>query len=284
MKIYVNDRIVDEGKAKISVFDRGLLYGDGLFETMRSYGGRVHELDGHLDRLYSSARMININITKDAKYINHIIYKLLKINRLKDAYIRLAVTRGSGRVGLDTTTAKDQSMIIIVKEFTPYPDKFYKKGITLYTSSIRKNEKSILSRIKSLNYLDNIMARMEAQAAGANDALLLNTKDEVAESAVSNIFMIKGKGLITPPVESGALPGITRKIILLLAGRMGLRPVERRIKLAELKKAKEVFLTNTLMEIMPVIKIDGKIIASGRPGAVTRSIHKYYRDRAMEIK
>lgn len=277
MKVFVNERIVEEEKAVISVFDRGLLYGDGLFETMRSYKGKVFALDRHLERLYESAKAIGIKIEKDKKYLKYIIYRLIKINRLKDAYIRLALTRGKGRVGLDTSTAKDQGVIIIVKKFKPYPDRFYKKGVSLYTSSIRRDEKSPLSKVKSLNYLVNIMARIEAQGEGADDALLLNTKRETAESAVSNIFMVKKRRLITPSVDSGILPGITREMILSLADRLKLHPVERRVKLIELKNAKEVFLTNTLMEVMPVVKIDERSIGKGRPGSVTRSIHTEYK-------
>ncbi len=276
MKVFVNNKIIDEKKARISVFDRGFLYGDGLFETMRSYKGKVLALERHLDRLYDSADIIGMRIDKDRKYLGYIIYKLIKISRLRDAYIRLAVTRGKGRVGLEATTAEDQSIIIIVKKFTPYPAKFYKKGISLYTSSIRKNEKSTLSTIKNLNYLNNIIARMEAQREGATDALLLNTKGDVAESAVSNIFMIKRKSLITPSLDSGILPGITREITLSLADRVGLRPVERRVNLPELKRADEAFLTNTLMEIMPVVKIDKKAIGTGKPGPLTKSLHRLY--------
>lgn len=277
MKIFVNGKVVDGKKASLSVFDRGLLYGDGLFETMRSYGGVVFALDAHFCRLYDSGRLIGLNIEKNKKYLKAAIYKLLKINKLKNAYIRLAVTRGTGRVGLDATIALGQSLIIIVKDFTPYPAKLYKRGVSLYTSSVRRNEKSVLSRVKSLNYLNNIQARMEAQKRGATDALLLNTEKKVAESAVSNIFMIKGKKLITPPVESGALPGITRDMVLSLANYLKLYPVEANMDLRELKNAEEAFLTNTLMEIMPVVKIDKKTIGSGKPGPTTKSLHKLYR-------
>lgn len=276
MKVFVNGKIVDEKRAVISVFDRGLLYGDGLFETMRSYDGKVLALDMHLDRLYRSSKTIGMRIYTKRKYLKDAIYKLIKINRLKDAYIRLAITRGKGRVGLDATTAKKLSIIIIVKRFKPYPVKYYKNGISLCTSKIRRNEKSDLSRVKSLNYLNNIIARTEAQRRGATDALLLNTKGEVAESAVSNIFMIKGRKLITPSIDSGILPGITREIVLSLGKRLNLYPSERHIKLTELKDADEIFLTNTLMEVMPVVKIDKRTIGDGRPGPLTKSIHTAY--------
>ena len=234
-------------------------------------------LDEHIERLYNSAVIIDLNIRPDNKYIKYIIYRLLKVNKLRDAYIRLSVSRGTGRVGLDATTAESDSIVIIVKDFTPYPDKFYRKGIRLYTSSVRRNERSVLFRIKSLNYLNNIMARLEAQAAGATDALLLNSKDKVAESAVSNIFMVKKNSIVTPSIASGALPGITRKAVLSLAGKAGLRPVERKIGLGELKAAKEIFLTNTLMEIMPVTRLDKKTISNGTPGPVTKKLHKTYK-------
>ena len=277
MKVFVNEKIVDEKKAVVSVFDRGLLYGDGIFETMRAYGGRVFMLDEHIERLYNSAGIIDLNIRPDKKYIKYIIYRLLKVNRLSEAYIRLSVSRGTGRVGLDATTAESDSVVIIVKDFTPYPDKFYRKGVRLYTSSVRRNERSVLFKIKSLNYLNNIIARLEAQAAGATDALLLNSKDKVAESAVSNIFMVKKNLLVTPSIASGALPGITREAVLSLAGKAGLRPVQRQIGLRELKGANEIFLTNTLMEIMPVTRLDKKTIANGAPGPVTKKLHKAYK-------
>ena len=284
MKVYVNGKIIDEKKAVISVLDRGLLYGDGLFETMRSYNGMVLALDRHLQRLYRSAGMIGLKIYSSRRYIKKGIYKLLRVNRLKDAYIRLAVTRGKGRVGLNTTAVKGQSLIIIVKKFTPYPRECYEKGISLATVSIRRDERSYLSTIKSLNYLNNILARIEAQGKGADDALLFNTKGKIAESAVSNIFMIRGDRLITPSVDSGILPGITREIVLSIAHKAGLRPVAGFISLAELKGADEVFLTNTLMEIMPVIKINKKRIGSGRPGFLTRAVRDVYADRCRGIR
>ncbi|NQT06372.1 MAG: branched-chain-amino-acid transaminase [Candidatus Omnitrophica bacterium] len=276
MKIFVNNRIVDEKKASISIFDRGFLYGDGIFETMRSYNGRVLALDRHLDRLYSSAKVIDLKIKLGRESIKKQIYKLIRINGLKDAYIRLAATRGEGRVGLNAVTAKSSSVVIIVKHFTPYPAAFYEKGISLYTSSVRRNAESPLSSIKSLNYLNNILARMDAQKRGADDALLLNTKGFVAESAVSNIFMIKRKGLITPSLNSGILPGVTREIVLSIAKKAGLKAIERKVSPRELKGADEVFLTNTLMEVMPVVKIDKTGIGKRRPGLLTKFIHLLY--------
>ncbi len=279
MKIFVNERMVDENKAAISVLDRGFLYGDGLFETMRSYKGEVLWLDRHLNRLYRSSEIIGMKINRDKKYLKYIIYKLIKVNDLKDAYIRLCVTRGKGRIGLETTAIRNQGLVIMAKKFEPYPDKFYKKGVSLKTSTIRRNEKSDTSKVKSLNYMDSILARIEAQREGADDALLLNTKGFVAESAVSNIFMIKRKSLITPSLDSGALPGITRETILSLAEELSLEPVEKHIKLDDLKRASEIFLSNSLMEVMPVASIDGKKIGKSTPGPITKAIHKLYRNK-----
>ena len=279
MKIFVNERMVDENKAAISVLDRGFLYGDGLFETMRSYKGEVLWLDRHLNRLYRSSEIIGMKINRDKKYLKYIIYKLIKVNDLKDAYIRLCVTRGKGRIGLETTAVRDQGLVVMAKKFEPYPDRLYKKGVSLKTSTIRRNEKSDTSKVKSLNYMDSILARIEAQREGADDALLLNTKGFVAESAVSNIFMIKRKSLITPSLDSGALPGITRETILSLAEELSLEPVEKHIKLDDLKRASEIFLSNSLMEVMPVASIDGKKIGKSTAGLVTKAIHKLYRNK-----
>lgn len=276
MKIFINERIVDEKRAVIPVSDRGLLYGDGLFETMRSYKGKIFMLDKHLDRLYSSSEVIDLKIDKDRKYIKFVLYKLLKVNNLKDARVRLTITRGSGRVGLDCTSVKDQSLIITAKKFVPYPDRFYKKGTSLFISQVRRDERSKLSGIKSLNYLSNILARIEAQAEGADDAIMLNTKGHVAETAVSNIFMVRKKKLITPSVDSGILPGITREIVLSLAPECDLKSVERHITPEELKKSREVFITNTAMQIIPVTKIDDKQIGTGKPGLYTKHLHRLY--------
>jgi branched-chain amino acid aminotransferase len=253
MKIFVNGRVVDEEKAVISVADRGFLYGDGLFETL------------------------NIKIKRDRKYIRYILLKLLRANGLKDAYIRLTVTRGRGRAGLNIDGVKEQGMVIVAGKIQPYPGKMYKRGIALSISPVRRNERSPASLVKSLNYLDGILARIEAGRQGADDALLLNTKGDVAETTVSNIFMIKKNELITPAIDSGALPGITRDIILALANEAGLKPVERRVKPKELITAKEAFATNTLMQVMPVTKIDTKKIGTGKPGPITKKIHRLYR-------
>jgi len=281
MKIFVNGKIVDEEKAVVSVMDRGFLYGDGVFETMRSYSGRILALEKHLGRLCASAEGIGLKIEKDRKYIKFILYNLLKINRLKDAYIRVSITRGAGRVGLGMSTVKGQTMVVTMNPFKPYPAKFYKKGVTLFTASIRRDEKSPLTGIKTFNYLGSIVSRIESQKAGADDALFLNTRNEIAETTVSNIFLVKKRELITPSLDSGILPGITREIVLSLAKKVGKRPIERHVQPQELRGADEVFLTNTLMEVMPVTRIDNKKIGAGNPGPITTSIHRRYIEYVM---
>lgn len=286
MKIFVNGKIVSKDKAKLPVFDRGFLYGDGLFETMRSYDGAVFRLNEHLVRLYNSAKIIDLHIPLTKTELKNCVYRLLRINKLKDAYIRLAVSRGEGRVGLDATTAKSANIVIIANQFHPYPDVFYKKGLSVAISSVRRNEGSILSRIKSLNYLNNIAARMEIQKKGYDDAILLNNKREVSCGAVSNIFLVKASTLFTPSIESGVLRGITRSAIIKIAPKLGLKIREKKIKPGELFNADEVFFTNTLMEVMPVVKINnrkiGKPIGKSAVGKKTQAITALFKNAAKK--
>ena len=284
MKVYVNGKIVPESGAKLSVFDRAFLYGDGVFETMRSYAGTVFRLDEHINRLFASAKAIDLKIPLARPQIKNVILRLLKINRLGDAYIRMAVSRGEGRVGLDARTAKSSNVVIITKKFTPYPRHLYEKGLSVAISSARANEGSPLSRIKSINYLNNIIARIEAQKKGYNDALLLNNKGEVSSGAVSNIFIIRGQKLATPSLESGALAGVTRAEIIKIAPRAGLKVKEKRISARELMGADEAFFTNTLMEVMPVTGIGRKKIGNGRVGRYTTAFQDLLQDRIKKEK
>jgi len=276
VKVFVNGKVVDERRASVPVSDRGFLYGDGLFETMRSYDGKVFKLDGHLKRLYDGAKIIKLKIPLSKIGIKNAIYRLLRVNKLEDAYIRLAVSRGEGRVGLDATTARTANIVIITKPFTPYPAELYKKGLSVFISSVRRNENSPLSRIKSINYLNNIAARMEAQKKGYNDAILLNNKGKIACGAVSNIFTINKNTLLTPSVASGILSGITKTEIIKIARKLGLKVQEKEINRNEIFKMSEVFFTNTLMEIMPVTKVNGKRIGDGRVGNITKELGEYY--------
>ena len=291
MKIWLNGKVVDEKNAKVSIFDRGFLYGDGVFETMRSHNRMVFKLDEHLDRLYASFRVIDIKIPYSKQFLKQQIYRLLKVNKLDDAYIRVTVTRGQGTIGLAEIKCKDPTVVIIVIKFKPYPAKMYRDGITVKIVDIRQNEKSPLSGIKSISFLNNILARLashrgarttgarhrgEAKKGGFDDAIMLNSRKEVSEATVSNIFLIKGRVLMTPSLKSGILPGITRRAILDAAPDIGLRPKQKAITLRELYGADEIFLTNSLMGVMPVTRVDGKIIGKGRPGLFTKMAGSNY--------
>ena len=283
MKVFVNGKIVNESKAKLPVFDRAFLYGDGLFETMRGYAGAIFKLEAHLKRLYDSAKIIKLKVPLARPELKKVIYRLLRVNRLKNAYIRLAVSRGEGRVGLNATTAKSSNIVIITKKFHPYPAELYERGLSVGVSGVRRNEQSPLSAMKSINYLNNIIARIEAQGKGYDDAILLNSKDEVACGAVSNIFMIKRGVLLTPSVASGVLPGITRGVIFKIAPNAGFKIKERKITTQELLSADEVFFTNTLMEVLPVTRINRKKIGSGCTGHNTEIIHNLVRTETKKI-
>lgn len=281
MKIWINNKIVDDRAAKVSVFDRGFLYGDGVFETMRSYSGIVFKADAHLDRLYNSLKVVKIKIPYSKSLLKSQIYKLLKINKLSDAYIRITATRGTGTVGLAKMDCKNPTVVIFVKKFTPYPARMYKNGISVKIVKVRQNENSPVSGVKSISFLNYILARFEAKEAGFDDAIMLNSKGEISECTVSNIFLVKARQLITPSLESGILPGVTRKAILGLASRVGLRAIEKKVTAKELYNADEVFLTNSLMEVMPVVKVDNRLITTGKPGVFTRLLHLEYQSRLL---
>lgn len=271
--IWINGRIVKRKDAKVSVFDHGFLYGDGLFETMRAYEGRVYRLGEHLDRLCSAAKVLNIKVPYGKKFLKSKISGLANKLKADNAYVRIAVTRGEGKIGLNPALCKKQNIIVLVYRFKPYPA----SGINAIISSVRRQALSLLANIKSNNYLPNVLALAEARKRGADDAVMLNTGGYVAECATSNIFMIKGNKLITPEIGEGPLPGITRKVIIGLAPKLGLRAIEKRIGVPELKRADEVFLTNSIAEVRGIASIDGKRISKGKAGPVTGLLHKLYR-------
>ncbi|MDD5450080.1 MAG: aminotransferase class IV [Candidatus Omnitrophica bacterium] len=277
MKVWLNNRIMDQNRATIPLFDRGFLYGDGVFETMRTYGGKIFKADRHLDRLYRSLKITEIKVPYSRSFLKNEIYKLLKKNKLKDAYIRLAVTRGAGRVGLSGIKCENPTIAIVANKLTPYPEVMYKKGISVKVASIRQNENSPISGMKSLSFMNYILARLEAKKSGFDDALMLNSRKEISEATVSNIFIVKGRKLLTPPLSSGILPGITRGVILEIAPKAGLTPYERALEVPELYRADEVFLTNSIMEIMPVIRINNRLIGNGVPGTFTERLALMYR-------
>jgi branched-chain amino acid aminotransferase len=277
-KIFLNGSFVNLTRAKISVFDRGFLYGDGLFETMRAYSGEVFRLEDHLDRLFHSAKEIELSLPYTRRELRTIIKRTLKINGLSKAYIRLTLSRGVSEPGLISKPQSSATLAIVAREFKPLSPSEYRKGWRAIVVETRQNQASPLSRLKSLNFLNNILARKEAQSKRVDEGILLNTLGEVAEASTSNIFLVKRGIIITPPEESGLLPGITRGVVLELAPNLGLKAYNRRVSLDDLMGAEEAFLTNSLIEIMPVVEIDGRPLGNGKPGKVTQRIHKAYQE------
>lgn len=278
MYIYLNNSFVPKEEAKVSVFDHGLMYGDGIFETLRSYNGTVFRIDSHIDRLFGSAEMIRLAIHKGKDELKEVIYQSLKINRLKEAYIRISITRGEGEIGLDPDLCKEPTIIVISKPLTPYQEELYSMGVRIIISAVRRMPPEALDpAIKSLNFLNNIMARISAKDKKAFDALMLNAQGYVTETTAANIFIVKKGVIITPPLSSGILKGITRTAIILISGAIGIDLLEQDILPSDIYKADETFLTNTSLEIMPVVEIDGSLIGDGRPGHITRRLLGEYR-------
>ena len=270
MRIYLNGKLVDKDKAVISVFDHGLLYGDGVFEGIRSYDSLVFKLKEHIDRLYRSAEAIELKIPMAKADMIKAVLETLKANGLKDAYIRLVVTRGPGDLGLDPRKCKVPMVFIITDKISLYPKEFYQNGLAIITAKTRRNLATALNpKIKSLNYLNNILAKIDAIKAGTEEAIMLTYNDYVAECTGDNIFIISGGRLITPPADVGALEGITRDAVIGLARMMGIEFEEKMIKIEDIYAASEVFLTGTAAEIIPVTVIDKCKIGTGKPGTVT---------------
>ncbi len=268
--IFINDRLVPEAEARISVFDHGLLYGDGVFEGLRSYAGRVFRLDAHLDRLWASARAICLEIPLAKEALAKAVIDTLAANGLEDGYIRLIVTRGAGTLGLDPNRCSNPQVIIIADTISLYPQEFYDHGLRIVTAATQRIQPAALSpRIKSLNYLNNIMAKLEGLRAGCVEALMLNHKGEVAECTGDNVFVVRSGRLLTPPPDAGILEGITRNAVMELAHAAGIDCREATLTRHDLYTADECFLTGTAAEVIPVVDIDGRAIGSGVPGPVT---------------
>ena len=279
LKIYINGQIVPQEDAKISVFDHGLLYGDGVFEGIRAYNGKIFTLDEHLDRLYDSATAISLKIPITKAEMAEAIKQTMKANNLTDSYIRLVVTRGIGKLGLDPNKCATPQIIIITDTIELYSKALYERGLDIVTVTTIRNHFSALDpKIKSLNYLNNILAKIESIQAGAGEALMLNKDGYVAECAGDNIFIFKNNILRTPPSSAGILVGITRNVVMKLATEMGLQVKEELMTRYDLYIADECFLTGTAAEIIPVVKIDGRTIGTGKPGKLTLDLLKRYRD------
>lgn len=270
MIIYLNGEFVPKERAVVSVFDHGLLYGDGVFEGIRAYHGRVFKLGDHLDRLYAGARAMALEIPVAKSEMQEIVLETLRRNNLRDAYIRLVVTRGVGDLGLDPRKCPKAFIFCITASIVLYPDELYKKGLSVITASTRRNiPTACVPRVKSLNYLNNIYAKLEANLAGMPEAIMLNNEGYVAEATGDNIFLMRKGVLITPPVSAGILEGITRNAVINIAREKGIPVEERMFTMFDVYTADEVFFTGTAAEIIPCINVDGRLIADGKPGKMT---------------
>ncbi|MFZ4450584.1 branched-chain-amino-acid transaminase [Salibacterium aidingense] len=278
--IYLDGEFVKKEDAKISVFDHGFLYGDGVFEGIRVYDGNVYKLNEHLVRLYNSAKSIMLEIPYSMEEMTEIIVETLKKNDLRNAYIRLVVSRGVGNLGLDPASCARPQIVVIAEELAIYPKEFYEKGLDIVTVATRRNRPDVLSpKVKSLNYLNNILVKIEASLAGVSEALMLNDEGYVAEGSADNIFILRQGVLYTPPGYIGALEGITRQAIVELAGEMGYDLREEPFTRHDVYTADEVFLTGTAAEVIAVVKVDGRIIGDGRPGSETKRILEAFREK-----
>jgi branched-chain amino acid aminotransferase len=277
LKVYINGQFYDKDHAKISVYDHGLLYGDGVFEGIRSYNGKVFRLEQHLNRLWESAQAIWLQIPLTKQAMSNAIHQTLQLNQLKDAYIRLVVTRGAGTLGLDPNRTADPQVIIIADTIALYPEEYYREGLTIVTASTpRTNAAALSPRIKSLNYLNNIMAKLEGLNAGCMEALMLNQNGEVAECTADNVFVVKQRIISTPPRNAGILEGVTRGAVIELAIAAGYTVREETLTRHDVYVADEFFLTGTAAEVMPVVKVDNRTIGSGKPGPVTCDLKERY--------
>ena len=289
MKIYMNGKMVPEKEAKVSVFDHGLLYGDGVFEGIRAYNNRVFMLDEHVERLYRSAQAIAMKIPMTKAQMAKAVAATCKANGLKDGYIRLVVTRGVGSLGLNPFTCETPQVIIIAAGIQLYPKKLYDTGLAIITVGTMRNQtEAINPRIKSLNYLNNILAKIEAINAGVLECIMLNPQGYVAEASGDNIFVVDGKTIRTPPPWCGSLEGITRQVVMDLAPKHGYKVKEEVLTRYDLYNADEVFLTGSAAEIISVVNVDRRTVGSGKPGPITRDLghrfHEFAQNNGTPIK
>jgi branched-chain amino acid aminotransferase len=283
LQIYIDGEFFDQADAKVSVFDHGLLYGDGVFEGIRFYNGRVFRMEEHMDRLWESARSICIDIPMSRRELDEALLETIRQNGLRDGYVRLIVTRGVGNLGLNPIQCKQPSVIIIASTIALYPEEVYRKGLTVVTVPTRRMGPATLNpAIKSLNYLNNVLARIEANLANADEALMLNDAGNIAECTADNVFIIKRGQIMTPPITAGALRGITRAVVFDIAAELGMKISEPELTRHDLYIADEAFLTGTAAEVIPMIKVDGRVIGSGEPGAITTRLIARFRELTRE--
>lgn len=282
MKIWLDGNLVDEVEAKVSVFDHGLLYGDGVFEGIRFYNGRVFRLEQHIRRLFDSAHAILLDLPWTQEQVCRFTCETVAANDLTDGYIRLVITRGAGGLGLNPYLCLKPTMFIIAASIQLYPDEYYQKGLAIITCATRRpSPAALMPQVKSLNYLNNIMAKVEAIQADALEAVMLNEQGYVAECSGDNLFLMKNGTLLTPLISDGALDGITRSVIIELAGQLGVPVVERSLTRYDIFTADECFLTGTAAEVIPVVALDRRAIGAGMPGPCTRRFLAAFHELAM---
>jgi branched-chain amino acid aminotransferase len=278
LKVWIDGKLYDKADAKVSVYDHGLLYGDGVFEGIRVYNGRIFECSAHIERLWASAKAIRLNIPISREQMCSAIEETVKANSFRDCYVRAVVTRGPGDLGINPQKSPRPCVFIITDLISVYPKEAYEKGIAIITSSVIRNHPNALSaRIKSLNYLNNVLAKIEANDAGVAEAVMLNHEGYISECTADNIFIVRRGQVQTPAMTEGLLEGITRGVMLELCRRMNLPYVEKRLERYDLYTADECFLTGTGAEVIPVTKIDGREIGTGQPGALTRRLIDAFR-------
>ncbi|MCF6411469.1 branched-chain-amino-acid transaminase [Pseudalkalibacillus salsuginis] len=281
--IYLNGHFVNKNEAVVSVYDHGFLYGDGVFEGIRMYDGNIFRLKEHVDRLYDSAKSIMLDIPKSKDELTEIIAETLRRNDLRNAYIRVVVSRGVGNLGLDPSSCRDPQIIVIAEQLALFPKKLYEAGIEIATVASRRNRADVLSpKVKSLNYLNNILVKIEANLAGVSEALMLNDQGYVAEGSADNVFIVKGNVIKTPPGYVGALEGITRNAIIEIAQLLGFEMREEVFTRHDVYTADEVFLTGTAAEVIGVVKVDGRQVGDGRPGEYTNKLLEAFRKTVTE--
>jgi len=277
-RVWINGKFFDKAEAKVSVYDHGLLYGDGVFEGIRVYHGKVFRLKQHMDRLYDSARSIWLEIPMSKEALTAAVEETVRVNEKQNGYIRLVVTRGSGTLGLDPRKC-DPQMIVIVDDISLYPQELYENGLEIITAAtIRSHPAALSPRVKSLNYLNNILAKIEAIRGGCLEALMLNHKGEVAECTGDNVFVVKNGQIRTPPIDAGILEGVTRNAVMELATSTGMDVREMVLTRHDIFTADEFFLTGTAAEIIPVVKCDGRPIGNGKPGPVTKQLRARFQE------
>lgn len=277
MKIWLDDRLVDADDAKISVFDHGLLYGDGVFEGIRVYGGRIFEFDAHLKRLYLSAKVMRLTMPMPKDALADAVRQTVEANDVQDGYIRLVVTRGVGDLGLNPFLCKRACVIIIAATIQLYPEELYEQGIKVVSAStVRNHPMSLPPQVKSLNYLNNILAKIEAIDIGVSEAIMYNHEGYVAEASGDNVFIVRDGTIHTPPVQSGSLEGITRGVVIDLASKENITVLEKNLTRFDLYVCDEFFLTGTAAEVIGVVEIDGRVVGEGRPGPITKLLRKKF--------